>query len=394
MNYDVIVAGGGLGGLSFLHHYLKMSPPDLRVLVIDQSPKDTNDRTWSFWSSEVPDFHCALRATWEYLGFASDQFTKYERIDPYQYYTIRGLDFYSEVLTEARNIESIEFLQDHVVSISDHGDSVSVLTSHGLFRGKYVVDSITKPANLGSYLCNWQNFLGWEVQAPSAVFDVDRPLLMDFRTSQEEAASFLYLLPFSETSALVEYTQFTPKREFSTVAYTHALSSYIENTLNLYNFRVLHEEQGSIPMTNYPFQRRLGNVFRIGTVGGDTKPTTGYTFVNVQKHAKEIVAAICAKEVVSSKGQSRFRFYDSLLLDIIARFPQAVEPIMSSLFRNQPISRILRFLHEDSTLSEEVSIFSRLPWSPFLKVLIDKNYATSTETDYSDAQRSPELITH
>ncbi|MEJ0032900.1 MAG: lycopene cyclase family protein [Bacteroidota bacterium] len=32
---------------------------------------------------------------------------------------------------------------------------------------------------------------------------------MDFRPSQEHGATFAYVLPFSENSALVEYTLFT-----------------------------------------------------------------------------------------------------------------------------------------------------------------------------------------
>ncbi|MEM9325234.1 MAG: lycopene cyclase family protein [Bacteroidota bacterium] len=391
MKYDIIIAGAGLGGLSFLNTFMEGEFPDWRILVIDQDRKDSNDRTWSFWTTSPPHLSCAGSLNWQHLGFASDNFQRYDQIAPYRYYTIRGIDFYNEVLSKARAHANIHFVQDEILAITQRNNEVRVRTRQSVHEADHVIDSITRPKNISDYLCNSQNFLGWEIKVPRPTFEVTKPLLMDFRVAQSEAPSFVYVLPYSETEALVEYTQFSKTREFDQKQYAVELQSYIQKVMGLEHYDTYHEEQGAIPMTNYPFTRRLGRVFRIGTVGGDTKPTTGYTFMNVQKHAIEILDILSGKEVKVA-SRPRFRFYDNLLLEIIAHAPQAVKPIMTRLFQSQPMHRVLKFLHEDSNLAEEIGIFAQLPWAPFLKALKDQTYAIFTENDRADAHSSRELV--
>ena len=144
---------------------------------------------------------------------------------------------------------------------------------------------------------------------------------------------------------------------------------YIEDKLDLDLYTILEEETGVIPMTNYPFESRPSkNVYRIGTAGGDTKPTTGYTFTSVQRHVENIISEMQGLSV-KKLDKARFAFYDDLLLEIINNKPEMVKPIMTDLFRNQPMSRVLRFLDEDTNLFEDALIFRMLPWPPFLKAL-------------------------
>jgi lycopene beta-cyclase len=93
----------------------------------------------------------------------------------------------------------------------------------------------------------------------------------------------MYVLPTSPTEALLEYTLFShdllAKAEYET-----AIKEYIAQL----NYQLLHnrKEQGSIPMTCYPFWKKIHKkVLNIGTAGGWTKASTGYTFkiqINIQ----------------------------------------------------------------------------------------------------------------
>ena len=62
--YDLIVAGAGLGGLSFLWHLLESSPEPRRVLVVDRSFEAAADRTWCFWGPEDAPFADLAQARW------------------------------------------------------------------------------------------------------------------------------------------------------------------------------------------------------------------------------------------------------------------------------------------------------------------------------------------
>ncbi len=370
MIYDYIIAGAGLGGLSFAHHLIHSQRPFERILIIDRDDKKTNDRTWSFWSEEQPEYHCAHGQHWEQLGFISNHFSKFENINPFKYYTIDGLSFYEEVRQEISKDSRFHWLKADVKHISSHLDDGVVSTNLGLHHGQVVIDSISRPKLDDNHSINvWQSFLGWTIQTHSPLFDPDKPILMDFRVTQAGAASFVYVLPYSPNHALVEYTQFTSTKSIDKEAYARALNQYLKRHWGLTDFGIEDEEIGQIPMTNHEFNPHPSErVHRLGTAGGDTKPTTGYTFTNVQSHVK----AILNEQVQTREDKTRFAFYDTLLLQIIQQKPEQVKPIMEYLFKSQPFTRVLRFLDETTHPLEEMMIFGQLPWAPFINSLTKK----------------------
>jgi len=374
MSYDFIVAGAGLSGLSFIHHLLRSNLRNSKVLVLDADAKKSNDRTWSFWTKELPSYQCAGKA-WDRMSFVSDDLNRSDQLSEFRYYTIQGLDFYKEVLAEVSASDNIEFRQHLIVDIKQENDFVKVHTDAGVFECSNVIDSIYRPrlSTTENLVC-WQNFLGWTIKTDMPVFEPSTPILMDFRTEQDaESANFVYVLPYEENRALVEYTAFTPMKEVREELFKARLDEYLEDHFSLKKFTIIDEEVGQIPMTDYSFSRKSGErIFHIGTAGGDTKPTTGYTFTNVQKACKSIIDG-WGKNTTLEKSPVRFRFYDQLLLRIIQEKPQNVKPIMEFLFRNNPIDRVLKFLDEQTNLLEESYILGLLPWKPFIQALIHKN---------------------
>ncbi|MFT7196723.1 MAG: lycopene beta-cyclase [Marinoscillum sp.] len=373
MIYDYIVAGAGLGGLSFIHHLIASEIPFASIMIIDHDTKNTNDRTWSFWTENNAFYKCAQKQHWSELGFASDDYLRFEAIAPYTYYTIHSKEFYQEVFDKIRADKRITFLQEKVSAIIHEDHLISVQAGDQSYHAEYLIDSITKPKAIPSdILMLSQNFVGWTIQTERPVFDRQKPILMDFRVAQQEAPSFVYFLPYSENEALVEYTQFSTDFHFNQVKFESELENYILDELGITSYTIIEREKGNIPMTNYPFDAKPHKrVFRIGTVGGDTKATTGYTFMNVQKHAKSIIQELLGHpETIQEKG--RFDFYDTLLLQIMKEQPLMVKKIMEFLFKNQPIARVLKFLDEETTLPEEMMILGQLPWQPFLSTLMKR----------------------
>ena len=80
------------------------------------------------------------------------------------------------------------------------------------------------------------------------------PTLFDFRVEQKNECRFIYILPFSATKALVEFTVFSDnileKRE-----YEFYLKNYLAEVLKIENYKILETETGVIPMSDEPHER-------------------------------------------------------------------------------------------------------------------------------------------
>ena len=97
----------------------------------------------------------------------------------------------------------------------------------------------------------------------------------------------LYVLPTSSTEALLEYTLFS-KDLLSKEEYENEIQIYTKK-LGITDYEIVEKEQGNIPMTNYKFwKHNTKNIINIGSAGGWTKASTGYTFANTIKKSKNI----------------------------------------------------------------------------------------------------------
>ncbi|MDF9796215.1 thioredoxin reductase [Catalinimonas alkaloidigena] len=141
-SYDYIIAGGGAAGLSLLFHCLQSALKEKTFLVIDNSSKETNDRTWCFWEVGDGIFENIVHHQWQQLDFYSASFSKSLDIAPYSYKMIRGIDFYSHVKKSVATLENIHFLQSEVLSIIDTEEGAVVKTDKGSFNAKWVFNSI------------------------------------------------------------------------------------------------------------------------------------------------------------------------------------------------------------------------------------------------------------
>jgi lycopene beta-cyclase len=128
----------------------------------------------------------------------------------------------------------------------------------------------------------------------------------------------------------------------------------------------VEEEFGIIPMTNFAFSKGQGRIINIGTAGGRTKASSGYTFQFIQKHSKAIVDALIRNGNPQVSGESRrFHFYDSVLLHILYHNRLPGSGIFSDLFERNKASQVLKFLDNETSLLEELRIISTLPTLPF-----------------------------
>ena len=382
MKYDYIIAGSGCAGLSLLYRLLKTPLlQDKSILVIDQDHKKSNDRTWCFWEKSPGLFESIVHAKWNKLEFLSTEFKKELKLESYTYKMIQGIDFYNFVINYAKKFKNVSFVQETINSI-DNIDKKAVLKTT---KNRYTANYIFNSTNLFNPKINEQNsllqhFKGWIIKTEKPVFNPEIGRLMDFRVSQENGATFMYVLPTSTTEALVEYTLFSP-RVLDKEVYTLALKKYIKEELAIDNYTLIHEEFGVIPMSLAKFEQNPKlNVINIGTSGGSTKASSGYTFQFIQKNIIEIINNLVEGNNIIHPTSFKNKYYqwvDRTLLDVLLSNKLTGKDVFTQMFQKVPVERILAFLGNESSFLEDLLIFKSFPVKPFLtsgvKQLLKKN---------------------
>ncbi|WET05045.1 lycopene cyclase family protein [Flavobacterium sp. YJ01] len=376
-HFDYIFTGSGLASLMTVYKMILSGKfSDKTILLLDQNAKKTNDRTWCFWEKEESIWNSIISKNWDSALFANESFKRYMALKPYKYNQIRGIDFYNFVFEAIAKHPNITFLNEKVTDINELETHVFVGTEENRYTANYLFNSIYTKAFAESqtkFPVLQQHFIGWFVKTETEVFDSEMATFMDFSVEQKRNTRFMYVLPTSKTEALVEYTLFSekllPKEE-----YEKAIEIYLKN-LKIENFKIIEKEQGSIPMTCYPFwKKNTKRVLNIGTAGGWTKASTGYTFKNSDKKSSQLVEFLqnVAPNSLSMKTfhkKSRFWVYDLLLLDILYRHNELGNSIFSSLFKKGNPTLIFKFLDEETTVVEDLKVISKCPKIPFLKAL-------------------------
>lgn len=374
-SYDVIIAGGGASGLSLACHLAHSPLRDRSILVVEQDAKDQNDRTWCFWTNRPTLFDDIVYRSWSQLQVLGERFEKTLDLHAYRYNMIRGIDFYRFARQVVSQCPRVEYLQGKVEQIEDGDQHASVLVNGQSYTGTWVFDSLFnwssfKPGrNRYHYLK--QQFKGWEIETAEKVFNPRVATFLDFRTPQEKGLHFFYVLPFSERFALVESVLCTGA-PVSWELCEHELHSYLETMLGIKAYETLREERGISPLTDWPFPRQTGKrVMAIGTHGGMVKPSTGYAFLRMQEDSSAIVRSLLEVGHPFSvpPGPRRYRYFDSVMLEIMTHDAKRIEPIFTALFKRNPVERIFRFLDEVASLRENFLMIPSLPPQLLLQAL-------------------------
>jgi lycopene beta-cyclase len=377
--YDYIIIGAGASGL-MLANALGIDPyfKDKTVLLIDKDSKNTNDRTWCFWEKNEGDFDTIIAKSWSQIHFYSKDYGVNHDIAPYKYKMLRGLDFYKSYIDNIASYENVTFLHDMVTQVVDHKNYVDVTTQSKEFRATKVFNSIFDYKLLhqqSKYPVLQQHFIGWFIKSDKPIFNPENATFMDFSISQKGNTRFMYVLPFSETEGLVEYTLFSADT-LADEDYENAIKKYIKENLKCTEYEIVEKEKGNIPMTCYNFSAKNSeNVLYIGVAGGWAKPSTGYTFMNTNRKTKELVAFLKKNESLSLfSKKDRYWYYDLLLLDILHKDNSKGRRIFESLFKGSSPQLIFKFLDEETNIGEDLKIISSCPRSYFLNALFNRMF--------------------
>ena len=375
-SYDYIIAGAGASGLSLAWQMINSTLQDKRILVIDDDFSANNDKTWCFWHDDTPPFEKLIHKSYSKAKVIINDREVIDSIDNYPYYCIKSKNYKKHLIADLKNNSSIDFIEAQIEEFTGDEEKAILKTSGDSYSAEYIFQSCFIPPELKNAKIKYpliQSFLGYEIEVQQSLFDPDTFLMMDFDESYEGGLAFMYLLPWSKNSALIEYTIFDEQikpEEF----YREKIELYLSNKYGLkrIDYKISRVEYGEIPMQDLPYVPWYKpRVMNLGRSGGLTKPSTGYTFKRIQKHSEEIVARLqqSGQPALPYRSKFRYRAYDLWLLHVMYNHPQKALRIFRALFTNNKMDQVFKFLDEKNSFIEDLKIMSTLPYFPFFKAI-------------------------
>jgi lycopene beta-cyclase len=371
---DYIILGAGASGL-MLAYRMAQDPffDDKSILIIDKEKDKGNDRTWCYWEDGDGEWDSLLSKKWSSIFFGSDFYSNTINISPYHYKLIRSEDFYKSLWSKIEVKPNINFIKAEVKSVSETNNGAEALTNQGAFFGSKLFNSLPNPEvyrQQKKFPVLQQHFVGWFVETEKNLVDEHVATFMDFSIPQDGNTRFMYVLPLGNNTVLFEYTLFSEKL-LPYEDYGNAIKTYLKDK-GILNYKIIEKEAGSIPMTSFEFSKlNSKHILNIGTAGGWTKASTGYTFKKTSKKTKELVAYLKEETDLSQfSKKTKYWFYDLLFLDVLGKHNNEGAILFSSMFKKANTTTIFRFLDEDSTLVEDLKVILSVPSKRFIQALL------------------------
>ncbi|MCF4102489.1 lycopene cyclase family protein [Gillisia sp. M10.2A] len=374
--FDYIIIGGGLAGLQLALAFHKDDFfSNKRIAIIEPSSKKSNDKTWCFWEKGPGKWDSLITKRWTKANFFSSEGKLELALLPYTYKMLRSIDFYDFAQAELRKTTQFEFIEDLIIDI-DEKNSIAIGEKDTYFVTHFFDSRVSNEYledNASTKI--FQHFKGWMIETPSSQFNPSEFTMMDYRGKYKDTTSFIYVLPISETKALVESTFFTPFLTEDKI-YDEMLKKYLEKNLQLSEYKILETEKGIIPMTDFPFHKHSNSkVTKIGTAGSWVKASTGYSFKHTEKKISLMLQNIKLGKRPSYKLlKKRSRWYDAIFLDVLFNNNEMGEELFAKFYRKNSIEHIFEYLDEETSLREELKIMWSLYHPEFIRSFFRKTF--------------------
>ena len=352
--FDYVIIGGGCAGLSLAYELeIQEKLKDKTLAIIEPRPEYKRDKTWSFWKVTPHNFDDCIKKSWENFSINVPSETNHLECKDYPYQSIDSGLFYEKINNRLKENSNISFFK-----------SIEEINT----KNSFIFNSV--PIIKKNHLNLWQHFCGVEIETKNNFFDEQIFNLMDFDCEQRDSVHFFYTLPFTKNKALVETTWLSKMNDNSQKDYDQQIKDYIENHLKIKDYEIIYKEEGAIPLF-YPLYDKEKNKINIGTAGGMTRLSTGYTFLNIQEHSKYIRENI--ENISNSKRfeiSKKYEFLDDIFLRVLNKHPEKMSDIFFKMFKASP-KTVIRFLSNKSNFLEDLIIIFKMPKWIFIKALFE-----------------------
>ncbi|WP_267371152.1 MULTISPECIES: lycopene beta-cyclase CrtY [unclassified Pantoea] len=370
--YDLILVGAGLAnGLIALR--LRQQRPSLRILLIDAESQPGAHHTWSFHADDLTEAQhrwIAPLVVHHWPGYEV-RFPQRQRHLNSGYFCVTAERF-------------AQVMRDHFAADLLLNTRVATLDSHSvtLEDGRVVeADAVIDGRGYqpdGALRMGFQSFVGqeWQLGAPHGL---TAPIIMDATVDQQAGYRFVYSLPFSADTLLIEDTHYIDRATLDGERARQNIRDYAAQQ-GWQLARLLREEQGALPITltgdvDAFWQKR--DLPCSGLRAGLFHPTTGYSLplaVALADRLAEMPVMTSASlnatiRQVASEAWQQQRFFRMLNRMLFLAGPAGQRWQVMQRFYGLPEGLIARFYAGKLTLPDRLRILSGKPPVPVLAAL-------------------------
>ncbi|MEM7740245.1 MAG: lycopene beta-cyclase CrtY [Pseudomonadota bacterium] len=372
MEFDLIFVGGGLSS-SLTAYRLRQTRPELRVAIIEKDEHLGGNHTWCFHGTDVTPAQLEWLApfiTKRWDG-QSVVFPKRERhlTTPYLCATSERLD---EVMAHTGVTRMSGQPAVHIEASSvTLADQTTLLGTVVDGRGPNDAEEL----NIG-----FQKFLGLEFRF-SEPHGLDHPIIMDATVPQTDGYRFIYILPFTENTALIEDTYYADGHHYERQTLRDEIHAYAAQR-GWHVTDVIREEEGTLPIVlegdlEAYFEHFANQPVPIGLRAALFHPITGYSLPEATALA-DVIAALpihtpaSLSKAVRQQSLKRWRAhqFSRLLNRMLFR---AADPhlryVVLQRFYGLPQPLIERFYAGRSTLGDRARILAGKPPVPITRAI-------------------------
>lgn len=362
----ISIWGAGCAGLS-LARYLA---PHLRSGTLSRpvyvhgavSSAVQKSHIWGFWQTKWLSQAAALsRKSWEQWQIITATGRVTQTSSAYPYHALDSAVWLQDCLADAKDTIS------HSADVPQKIDAKIDARIDARIDNSLIFDSRTPDIPENSLL---QHFIGLEIKTSHPVFDAGVVTLMDFRCDQSRGIHFIYLLPFSADTALVESTLFSAQQE-DREFYIAAINRYLRDNYQLENFQILREEAGCIPM-NFLMPRDPA-LLAIGANGGCVRASSGYAFAFIQKQVQQIAQRLAKGQKITKTPDPHRqidKWLDRVFLGVLKAHPEAAPDLFLRMGRALTGDELAKFMSGFADVSIYAKLILAMPKRMFIRQIV------------------------
>lgn len=349
---SVHVLGDGCAGLSLAAQANALPHHRITVITPKNAPR-VKDHVWGFWRVK------GLEAA---AGLARHKWLKWS------IKTSAGSVVMTSVVHSYHALQRSRWETHCRQQAAKHGVTFTAQNAVKPDPAAQILDSRPPQLPNGQMI---QHFIGWEVQAASGSFDPTTAILMDFRCDQSRGIHFIYMLPFSSSSALVESTMFAEHRE-PDIFFESAIRDYLFVEHGVEKFQITNTESGAIPLGRLP--SKVSAFTGIGGNGGAVRPSSGYAFSFIQKQIAASIAAANIEDttygsplVVKCPHEPVDLCMDELFMTVLRNWPDVAAELFLRMARKLSGDEFALFLSGEANWRLRAKVVLSMPKWVFVK---------------------------
>ncbi len=379
--WDIVIVGGGLGGLSLAAELAAPQFAHLSILVLEKRTHYTRDRTWSYWTGSPHRYSHLERQRWHRWSVSLGGTVHTQSSDACAYATLDADAFYYAAADAIYAAPHIELRMDSAVAAIDKtNDAYTVRLQQGTFlQARTVLDARPARSSTPSHLV--QQFAGWQVNTEHDVFDPGCVQLMAFEP-HARGLHFWYVLPYSPRCALVESTWVSPASWQPD--YQAELTHYVAKLCAGTAYTVDYTEQGVLNLQDAVPPAHSVHLAGLGRNGGTLRPATGYAFIDTLHHATQLAQSLACSAGAAHTGRAAAwqpaafvrprveHWMDAVFLNVLARdWPRSPEYFMQ-MFGAVNAQTTVDFLTGKASWSQRLHVMRALPTMPFARAALSR----------------------